>query len=64
MYDFMVSNPSSDPWFCSACKVPPSSSQSLSCICLNARSIVTKRLDFLAYVYALQPDVVAVTETF
>ena len=37
---------------------------SLQCMMLNARSIVSKRLDLFAILEAEQPDVLAVTETF
>lgn len=66
----MLDNPSNDAWFCCKCYAQTSGvfqsgcSSSLSCICLNARSIVSKRFDFLAYICANQFDIVAVTETF
>ena len=73
-YKNMVDNPSDDFWLCFKCTEHVSqgamSSQlhtdthSLSCVCLNGRSIVSKRFDFLAYICAHRFDVVAVTETF
>ena len=69
-YKMMLDNPSNDPWFCCNCSArTPGVSRlgcgsSLSCICLNARSVVSKRFDFLAYICANQFDIVAVTETF
>ena len=39
-------------------------SHSLSCICLNSRSIMNKVLDFEALIATDSPDIVAVTETF
>ena len=41
---------------------PPS--RSLSCICLNAHSIVNKQLDLLAMISRDYPDIVVITETF
>ena len=38
--------------------------RSLTCWCFNARSIVNKRLDFLAKISALSPDVIMITETY
>ena len=74
-YDVMVSNPSTDPWFCSCCKDSlvehicdssgaASTTSDISCVCLNARSVVPKRFDLSAYVLTGDFDVVAVTETF
>lgn len=67
-YNKMLKDSSDDPWFCPVCRSAPQSqipSQSgLSCVCFNARSIIAKHLDFLAYAYAHQFDVIAVTETF
>ena len=74
-YENMVSNPSTDPWFCSCCKdslvehvwdssSATSTKSDISCIYLNARSIVPKRFDLSAYVLTGDFDVVAVTEIF
>ena len=74
-YCDMVSNPSTDPWFCFYCKeslvehVSESSSATsvqsgISSVCLNARSVVSKRFDLSAFVLACDFDVVAITETF
>ena len=73
-YKNMVDNPSDDVWLCFKCTEYVSQgamssplhtdTHSLSCVCLNARSIVSKRFDFLAYICAHRFDVVAVTETF
>jgi len=64
----MVSNPSDDAWFCNNCasqssRVPDHRhpTTGLSYVCLNARSVVAKRFEFLVYICA---DAVAVTETF
>ena len=43
---------------------PDSTVRSLTCWCFNARSIVNKRLDLLAKISALSPDVVMITETY
>ena len=40
------------------------SANSLSCVCLNAHSVVSKRFDFVAFVSIWNFDIVAVTETF
>ena len=74
-YENMVSNPSTDPWSCSCCKdslvehVCDSSSATstksdVSCICLNAHSVVPKRFDLSAYLFNGDFDVVTITETF
>ena len=69
-YDYLVQNPSSDPWFCSACieepAVDPSGCQHsvLRCVCLNARSLFPKRYDRFGYLSSVNADIVAVTETF
>ena len=55
-------------WFCSSCSHPELkpcvSSDYLNCVCMNARSIVSKKLDLLAYITAHAYDIIAVTETF
>ena len=74
-YNDMMSNPSMDSWFCFYCKESlakhlceldsASSVQSgISCVCFNARSVVSKRFILSAYVLAAGFDVVAITETF
>ena len=71
-YQFMLSNPSDDSWICSNCEynisqLSPGSGithSHLSCICFNARSILPKRFDLIAYLCANQLDVVAITESF
>lgn len=74
-YDRLVQNPTADPWYCCTCidgsttdesAVYNSSSLpvSLHGICLNARSVFPKRFDLLAYLSTLDPDVVAINETF
>lgn len=55
LYDYMVQNPSSDPWYCSVCSSecqhcdPPTrgGNKCFSCVCLNARSILPKHFDLL-----------------
>jgi len=76
VYDAMVENPSEDKWYSSKCtKISfecsqPSNSCSgsvancLKCLCLNARSILPKRLDLAAYLASLQYDIIAITESF
>ena len=70
LYDKMVQNSMEDPWFCSECMNDDSFSSEnsterkgnqLSCICLNARSILPKRFDFLAYVCCHKVDIIAIT---
>ena len=65
-YNEMLANPSDDPWFCSACRLTSHQvpTTGLSCVCFNARSIIAKRLDFIAFICAHLFDVVSVTETF
>ena len=74
-YNDMVSNPSTEPWFCFYCKeslskhVGESSTtisalRGISCVCLNARSVVSKRFDLSVYVSIANYDIVAITETF
>ena len=69
-YDYLVQNPSSDPWFCSACIEEPAEDPSgcrrstLQCVCFNARSLFPKRYDLLGYLSSVNVDIVAVTETF
>ena len=58
-YHDLIKNPSDDPWICTLCEISstdhPASSPgdpselNLSCICFHARSIVSKRFDFLAF---------------
>ena len=36
----------------------------ISCVCLNARSVVSKRFDLSVYVSIAYYDIVAITETF
>ena len=69
----MLSNPSDDSWICSNCEynisqLSPGSGimthSHLLCICFNARSILPKRFDLIAYLCANQLDVVAITESF
>jgi len=63
----MVNNPSGDVCFCNNCATNLSqcslSCASLSCVCFNARSIVSKRFEFLPYICAHHFFVIAVTET-
>jgi len=67
-YDNMLKDPSDDPWFCSICRSAsssqPPSRPGLSCVCFIVWSIINKCLDFMAFMYAHQFDVVALTETF
>ena len=70
IYDDLVKSPSSDPWYCCTCidlavdNVCPRQSSSLNCICFNARSLFPKHFTLLAYLSAVDADVVAITETF
>jgi len=68
MITYLVANPSSDSWYCCSCIYltgdHSSLKQSSSCVCLNARSIFPKRFTLLAFLSAIDYDVVAVTETF
>ena len=58
-YVRMVNNPSNDVWFCYNCATmlspsarrtkPHAVTRFLSCVCLNARSIMSNRFDFLYY---------------
>ncbi len=41
-----------------------STAHHLSCICLNARSVLPKREDLFAYICAHDPDIMAITETW
>ena len=75
-YGHMIDCPTEEPWLCHMCRAENSDDNSddnsdiqcrsggLSCLCLNIRSVVSKRNEFLAYVLAHDPDLVAVTETF
>ena len=36
----------------------------MTCLCMNVRSVVSKRCQFVAHIIAHNPDLVAVTETF
>ena len=68
VYDDLVLNPTSDLWFCSNCCNPEAEPQTspahFNCVCMNVRSIISKKLDLLAYVTAHSYDLIAVTETF
>ena len=72
LYDFMVQQPSEDLWYCSTCMNEGSCSREcsehsencLSCVCLNARSVLPKRFDLLAYICSHRVDIMAITETF
>ena len=70
IYDSLVQAPSTDPWYCCSCidlaveSNCPRQSSSLHCISFNARSIFPKRFTLLAYLSAIDADVVAITETF
>ena len=65
VYDDLVLNPTSDLWFCSNCCNPESEPQTspahFNCVCMNVRSIISKKLDLLAYVTAHSYDLIAVT---
>ena len=73
-YDVLVSNPSSTPWFCSLCDGVDSGDGAESdeavqpgmfyCACLNARGIVSKQLDLMAYLSVHHLDILCVTESF
>ena len=70
VYNDMVSNPPTEPWFCYSCKESFSGCSinnlcgGINCVCLNARSVVPKRFELSAYILANKFDVVAITETF
>ena len=73
IYDDMIKEPSTDPWFCDVCfKLTPINTSNaidlhpgqLSCACLNARSVLPKRFDIFAFVCAHHIDILAITETF
>ena len=76
VYDDMVEKSLEDKWYCSNCiNISYECSQSsdscsgpvtdcLKCLCLNARSILPKRLDLAAYLVSFQYDIIAVTESF
>ena len=72
LYNHMVQNPSSDPWYCSMCSTGRHHCDShtrggnkyFSCVCLNARSVLPKRFDLFAYICCHQIDILAVTKTF
>ena len=68
-YDDMVANPTSALWYCSECSHfdPPRNvfnSPALKCVCMNVRSICSKKLELFAYVSAHPYDIIAVTENF
>ena len=76
-YDYLVQNPSLDPWFCSNCiadqvsmsSQPPlvsSSGCKLWCLYFNAHSIYCKRLNMAAYLTAgdHELDVISITSPF
>ena len=67
-YDVLVSNPSSVPWLCSLCAgedlIVPAQPGIFNCVCLNARGIVSKKLDLVAYISGRHVDVLSVTESF
>ena len=75
-YDYLVHNPSSDPWFCSICTDHVSNSsqcysespsgRELRCLYFNACSIYCKRFDLAAYLAACDCDfdIIAITESF
>ena len=71
IYDDMIKEPSTDPWFCDMCfKLTPINASNtidphpgqLSCACLNARSVLLKRFDIFAFVCAHHIDILAITE--
>lgn len=73
LYEDMVQQPSEDKWYCSVCVSNCSNSSEcfteeggscLSCICLNAQSILPKPFDLLAYICCHKVDVLVITETF
>ena len=69
LYDEFLATPTSDPWFCSKCcdsvqYVSLKDHCGLSCLCLNARSILPKRHDLFALIFSFNVDIVAVIETF
>ena len=69
LYDFMVQQPSEEQWYCSTCMNDGSCSSEgsehnencLSCVCLNARSILSKRFDLLTYICSHKVDIMANT---
>ena len=75
-YDYLVQNPSADPWVCSTCTDHVSmSSQSYSesssgcklrCLYFNARSIYCRRFDLAVYLATCDCDfdIIAITESF
>ena len=46
------------------CYLPPENNCGLSCLCLNARSILPKRQDLFALMCSITVDILAITETF
>ena len=71
-YSRMIQEPSNEPWFCTICySLAPVSvsdnqhhSNQLCCVCLNARSVLPKRFDILAFICTFHIDLLAVTEIF
>ena len=73
-YQNMQKSPTEDSWICSACEShinalskvgdAPTPPDCLLCVCLNARSILPKRFDLIAYLSADQFEIVAITESF
>lgn len=71
IYDELVQQPSSDPWFCADCvvsSITPNCTQHhsryLRRICLNARSLFPKQFALLAFLSVVNVDVIAITKTF
>ena len=72
LYNYMVQNPSNEPWFCLKCcgatgshpVTPISPAGNIHCAVMNVCSIVEKRFDLCAYLATYQFDVLDVTETF
>ena len=56
------------PWFCLLCGGEDSAGSvqpgMFNCVCLNARGIVSKTSDLMAYLSAHHVDILSVTETF
>ena len=70
LYDEMIQMSLKNAWFCTACMNNVYSSEcstkhhGLSCLCLNARSILPKRHDLFALICSISVDILAITETF
>ena len=69
LYDQLLTTSTSDSWFCSNCcvsvqHIPSTDHHGQSCLCLNARIILSKCHDLFAYISSFSVDIVAVTETF